>query len=914
MSNRSLNGLSNVFVNTLNSGDGINIVSSSSTSQSTINLDISKQSAKTSLDNTDIFVLEESDGSIKKVSYQNLESNIDTNFWTYSAPSLRPNNTTDNILIGTSSNSDSRKLIVFGDSELGDVYMPTDKKLISKNDSNDFIKFGNNVITISATGGSLITGGNLVLGSSTDIILSAGGVGISRAGSSTDKIYFNSGNFTFGNSGIFNNSVQVKSTDDANSGSVSFFEAKDNGTNNIDLHCPLITTHDYNAYLPKITDTNITSVYILSNRNVLPGTNINITNGTTDTITVNLDTSLTGLTSITSTNAILDGLTVNTNPIQVKGTNSTRGLVNFYDNGETNHISLQTATSLGGSSYDLILPSIDDTLITKISSDVLENKTMGNNTIFSVTPTFNATLRCNGATGLPAQILMYTTNGLNFINLKSPNTLSGDFTLTLPAVDGTLLSDQDTIPINKGGTNLTSYTTGDILYASATNTLSKLAIGSANTFLVSNGSNVSWSAGLSFTSPLSKNGTTIDLGNLSGFGTNNQILATNGSDALEYRTLTEGSNITITNTSSSITINSVNYWERNSNVSSFDIKTTNTVDNIALTVPLSTDSTFVSTSSLKSTLGLISGGGEYLKFIDYSGTKPLELKGILNSSTQRTYHMAFKHDSTGTSYPLLAQDIDGHLYFHWNALGDKFTFRTNGDSLMSSIISPTSANEECFLGFGSTVLTNTFHRTDLVKLKVAPNSSYAAGTEPGFIELVESAATSSNTTRLYFNSAGTAFIFWDGTNLINTPSFAPSDMRLKKNETLANTAELSNAFDNIEIYKYQYEEQYAIDKGADPDKYVFGFIAQNVKENTDNLSSQFSCVGKGQAIYPNNEIDYEGDKLEVDNVLTINKTDMNLLLWGKMKEMDAIIKNQQKIINNLINATSFKDFKTKQNI
>ena len=42
--------------------------------------------------------------------------------------------------------------------------------------------------------------------------------------------------------------------------------------------------------------------------------------------------------------------------------------------------------------------------------------------------------------------------------------------------------------------------------------------------------------------------------------------------------------------------------------------------------------------------------------------------------------MEFIHDSTGTSYPLLAQDINGNLYFHWNALGDKFTFKTDGNS------------------------------------------------------------------------------------------------------------------------------------------------------------------------------------------------------------------------------------------
>lgn len=44
-----------------------------------------------------------------------------------------------------------------------------------------------------------------------------------------------------------------------------------------------------------------------------------------------------------------------------------------------------------------------------------------------------------------------------------------------------------------GGTGQTSYLTGDLLYASATNTLSKLAIGAAGTVLTSNGTNVSWS-------------------------------------------------------------------------------------------------------------------------------------------------------------------------------------------------------------------------------------------------------------------------------------------------------------------------------------------------------------------------------------------------------------------------------------
>jgi hypothetical protein len=50
-----------------------------------------------------------------------------------------------------------------------------------------------------------------------------------------------------------------------------------------------------------------------------------------------------------------------------------------------------------------------------------------------------------------------------------------------------------TIATTKGGTGLTSYTTGDTLYASAANTLSKLAIGSAGKILRSSGTIPAWS-------------------------------------------------------------------------------------------------------------------------------------------------------------------------------------------------------------------------------------------------------------------------------------------------------------------------------------------------------------------------------------------------------------------------------------
>ena len=53
-----------------------------------------------------------------------------------------------------------------------------------------------------------------------------------------------------------------------------------------------------------------------------------------------------------------------------------------------------------------------------------------------------------------------------------------------------------TVPIANGGTNIVTYTTGDILYASATNTLSKLTAGAATYVLTSGGAGVapSWTA------------------------------------------------------------------------------------------------------------------------------------------------------------------------------------------------------------------------------------------------------------------------------------------------------------------------------------------------------------------------------------------------------------------------------------
>lgn len=58
-----------------------------------------------------------------------------------------------------------------------------------------------------------------------------------------------------------------------------------------------------------------------------------------------------------------------------------------------------------------------------------------------------------------------------------------------------------TLPVANGGTNITTFATGDILYASAANTLGKLAIGSAGQVLTVSGGAPAWGAPAGMRSP-----------------------------------------------------------------------------------------------------------------------------------------------------------------------------------------------------------------------------------------------------------------------------------------------------------------------------------------------------------------------------------------------------------------------------
>lgn len=90
------------------------------------------------------------------------------------------------------------------------------------------------------------------------------------------------------------------------------------------------------------------------------------------------------------------------------------------------------------------------------------------------------------------QIIASTFGGTGngFAKLSGPTT--SEKTFTLPDATCTILTSNAAVTIAQGGTNLTGYTAGDVVYCSATNVLAKLAIGAAGKVLTSSSSLPAW--------------------------------------------------------------------------------------------------------------------------------------------------------------------------------------------------------------------------------------------------------------------------------------------------------------------------------------------------------------------------------------------------------------------------------------
>jgi len=128
-----------------------------------------------------------------------------------------------------------------------------------------------------------------------------------------------------------------------------------------------------------------------------------------------------------------------------------------------------------------------------------------------------------------------------------------------------------TVPVNRGGTNITSYTTGSVLYASAATTISQLADVATGNVLLSGGVGVAPAYGkvgltthVTGTLPAANGGTGVTT------ASNGQLLIGNGT-GFTAATLTAGSNISITNGAGSITIDATGFLTGTSTASTLAI-------------------------------------------------------------------------------------------------------------------------------------------------------------------------------------------------------------------------------------------------------------------------------------------------------------------------------------------------------
>ena len=140
------------------------------------------------------------------------------------------------------------------------------------------------------------------------------------------------------------------------------------------------------------------------------------------------------------------------------------------------------------------------TSLTSIPNSALNNSTisgisLGSNLATLTIGTGLSGTSYNGSTG----VTIANSGVLSITGTASQITASastGAVTLSLPSTinvntSGTAANVTGTVVIANGGTNITTYTTGDILYASATNTLSKLAVGTTGyTLTVASGAPV----------------------------------------------------------------------------------------------------------------------------------------------------------------------------------------------------------------------------------------------------------------------------------------------------------------------------------------------------------------------------------------------------------------------------------------
>jgi hypothetical protein len=273
----------------------------------------------------------------------------------------------------------------------------------------------------------------------------------------------------------------------------------------------------------------VIATFVASNKNVNFANGIAVTgnssanNGTFTNFaySLNSNTAAAANTSVLVTQAYVDaavstGFVVHT-PVRLTastytGTNST------YNNGSSGVGATLTATVNGALSIDGVTPSVGDRILLIAMSTSAYNGCYTVTVVGDGSTPWQMTRATDFDTAAPGEIAnnayFYTTAGtsnighsyvlsqlttpivvgttaLPFVEFASQLTYTGTAPIN---VSGQTISLTGIVPVANGGTNLSTYTAGDILYANATNTIGKLGVGSQYQVLTMGAAAPEWGA------------------------------------------------------------------------------------------------------------------------------------------------------------------------------------------------------------------------------------------------------------------------------------------------------------------------------------------------------------------------------------------------------------------------------------